>query len=101
MILCPRCLPGISTLHPVVSFTGCSSQISRMLISKAVPVLGIRSPELPVIPLSRGGPWMRIDYVFGDKEWEPVWCITEKRRPLSASGGHGPVSPQGEVTSRI
>jgi len=32
-------------------------------------------------PLSLGGPWMRIDYLFCDEAWEPVWCITEADRP--------------------
>jgi endonuclease/exonuclease/phosphatase family metal-dependent hydrolase len=32
-------------------------------------------------PLSLGGPWMRIDYLFCDDKWEPTWCITEKERP--------------------
>lgn len=32
-------------------------------------------------PLSRGGPWMRIDYLFCNDAWEPVWCITEPDRP--------------------
>lgn len=32
-------------------------------------------------PLSGGGPWMRIDYLFCDDAWEPSWCITERDRP--------------------
>ncbi|MCB1064392.1 MAG: endonuclease/exonuclease/phosphatase family protein [Verrucomicrobiae bacterium] len=32
-------------------------------------------------PLSRGGPWMRIDYLFCDEHWETNWCITEADRP--------------------
>lgn len=32
-------------------------------------------------PLSGGGPWMRIDYLFCDEHWETVWCITEPDRP--------------------
>lgn len=32
-------------------------------------------------PLSGGGPWMRIDYLFCDDHWEPTWCITERDRP--------------------
>lgn len=31
-------------------------------------------------PVSGGGPWMRIDYLFCDDNWSPVWCITEKNR---------------------
>jgi vancomycin resistance protein VanJ len=31
-------------------------------------------------PLSLGGPWMRIDYLFCDADWEPVWCLTEADR---------------------
>jgi vancomycin resistance protein VanJ len=32
-------------------------------------------------PLSFGGPWMRIDYLFCNDAWEPVWCLTEANRP--------------------
>jgi vancomycin resistance protein VanJ len=32
-------------------------------------------------PLSLGGPWMRIDYLFCNEAWEPAWCITEADRP--------------------
>jgi vancomycin resistance protein VanJ len=32
-------------------------------------------------PLSRGGPWMRIDYLFCNDAWEPAWCLTEANRP--------------------
>jgi len=32
-------------------------------------------------PLSLGGPWMRIDYLFCNSRWETSWCITERDRP--------------------
>lgn len=32
-------------------------------------------------PLSAGGPWMRIDYVFYSRHWEALQCITEEKRP--------------------
>ncbi|MCW0220428.1 MAG: endonuclease/exonuclease/phosphatase family protein [Prosthecobacter sp.] len=32
-------------------------------------------------PLSAGGPWMRIDYVFFTQHWQAVNCITEPDRP--------------------
>ncbi len=33
-------------------------------------------------PLSLGGPWMRIDYLFAQKDhWETEWCVTEPDRP--------------------
>lgn len=32
-------------------------------------------------PLSAGGPWMRIDYVFFGKSWKAVACVTEPKRP--------------------
>lgn len=33
-------------------------------------------------PLSLGGPWMRIDYLFAEKQyWTTEWCITEADRP--------------------
>ena len=31
-------------------------------------------------PLSAGGPWMRIDYVFYSRHWRAVKCITEPER---------------------
>jgi endonuclease/exonuclease/phosphatase (EEP) superfamily protein YafD len=31
-------------------------------------------------PLSLGGPWLRIDYVFYDRQWKAVECVTEKNR---------------------
>lgn len=31
-------------------------------------------------PLSLGGPWLRIDYVFFSRHWEAVQCITEADR---------------------
>ena len=31
-------------------------------------------------PLSLGGPWLRIDYVFFDRQWKAVECVTEKNR---------------------
>lgn len=42
---------------------------------------GFTFPGTTRNPLSGGGPWMRIDYLFCDAQWEPVWCITEKDRP--------------------
>ncbi len=32
-------------------------------------------------PLSAGGPWIRIDYVFFNQHWEALQCITEPDRP--------------------
>lgn len=32
-------------------------------------------------PLSGGGPWMRIDYLFCNDAWTANWCITESGRP--------------------
>lgn len=32
-------------------------------------------------PLSRGGPWMRIDYIFASKDWKVIASLTEKKRP--------------------
>lgn len=32
-------------------------------------------------PLSLGGPWMRIDYLFCDEHWRTGWCVTEPDRP--------------------
>ncbi len=31
-------------------------------------------------PLSLGGPWLRIDYIFYDHQWEAIDCITEEGR---------------------
>lgn len=32
-------------------------------------------------PLSFGGPWMRIDHLYGDEDWKVTWCLTEPNRP--------------------
>lgn len=32
-------------------------------------------------PLTRGEPWLRIDYLFHDNHWQTTQCITEKDRP--------------------
>ncbi|MCB1204794.1 MAG: endonuclease/exonuclease/phosphatase family protein [Verrucomicrobiae bacterium] len=45
-------------------------------------------------PLSLGGPWMRIDYLFCDEHWRPTWCITEADRPSQ----HRAVAAQFELT---
>ncbi len=42
---------------------------------------GFTFPGVTRNPLSLGGPWMRIDYIFHDSQWEALECITEKERP--------------------
>lgn len=42
---------------------------------------GYTFPGITRNPLSGGGPWMRIDYLFCDENWETQWCITEPDRP--------------------
>ncbi len=42
---------------------------------------GFTFPGATHNPLSGGGPWMRIDYVFCSSRWEPVACLTEEERP--------------------
>lgn len=42
---------------------------------------GFTFPGVTRNPLSRGGPWMRIDYLFCDDHWETKWCVTEADRP--------------------
>jgi endonuclease/exonuclease/phosphatase family metal-dependent hydrolase len=32
-------------------------------------------------PLSLGGPWMRLDYIFYDENWQGLRCMVEKKRP--------------------
>jgi vancomycin resistance protein VanJ len=32
-------------------------------------------------PLSRGGPWMRIDYILASKQWKVIASLTEEKRP--------------------
>jgi vancomycin resistance protein VanJ len=41
---------------------------------------GFTFPGVTRNPLSLGGPWMRIDYIFYDQHWKAVDCITEKAR---------------------
>lgn len=42
---------------------------------------GFTFPGVTHNPLSLGGPWMRIDYIFHDRRWDALECITEKDRP--------------------
>ncbi|MDI1310839.1 endonuclease/exonuclease/phosphatase family protein [Prosthecobacter sp.] len=42
---------------------------------------GFTFPGVTRNPLSLGGPWMRIDYIFYDRHWKAVECLTEKKRP--------------------
>lgn len=42
---------------------------------------GFTFPGTTRNPISLGGPWMRIDYLFCDDSWKAVWCITEPDRP--------------------
>lgn len=49
--------------------------------SKAGSGFGFTFPGTTGNPLSLGGPWMRIDYLFCDESWAPLWCITEADRP--------------------
>ncbi|SKA84346.1 Uncharacterized conserved protein YafD, endonuclease/exonuclease/phosphatase (EEP) superfamily [Prosthecobacter debontii] len=42
---------------------------------------GLTFPGFTNNPLSAGGPWMRIDYVFYDRHWEAIQCVTEPDRP--------------------
>lgn len=42
---------------------------------------GFTLPGATRNPLSLGGPWMRIDYVFYDRHWSSLECVTEKDRP--------------------
>ena len=42
---------------------------------------GFSFPGVTRNPLSLGGPWMRIDYLFHDENWETTQCITEPDRP--------------------
>lgn len=43
--------------------------------------LGFTFPGVTRNPLSLGGPWMRIDYIWYDHHWEAQDCITEPKRP--------------------
>ncbi|MCP5559309.1 MAG: endonuclease/exonuclease/phosphatase family protein [Verrucomicrobiaceae bacterium] len=42
---------------------------------------GFTFPGTTHMPLSLGGPWMRIDYVFASKHWTVSTCVTEQDRP--------------------
>ena len=42
---------------------------------------GFTFPGTTRNPLSLGGPWMRIDYLFCDESWRTAWCVTEADRP--------------------
>ena len=42
---------------------------------------GFTFPGVTGNPLSLGGPWMRIDYIFFSSQWEARACVTEAKRP--------------------
>jgi len=42
---------------------------------------GYTFPGVTRNPLSGGGPWMRIDYIFSSDDWKTHRCITESDRP--------------------
>lgn len=42
---------------------------------------GFTFPGATRNPLSAGGPWLRIDYVFYGRDWKAVQCVTEADRP--------------------
>ncbi|MBE7497043.1 MAG: endonuclease/exonuclease/phosphatase family protein [Verrucomicrobiaceae bacterium] len=42
---------------------------------------GFTFPGVTRNPLSLGGPWMRIDYIFRDRRWRTLRCVTEPDRP--------------------
>lgn len=42
---------------------------------------GFSFPGTTRNPLSAGGPWMRIDYVFHSRHWQALNCTTEASRP--------------------
>lgn len=42
---------------------------------------GFSFPGVTNNPLSLGGPWLRIDYLFHDEHWKTIQCITEPDRP--------------------
>lgn len=48
---------------------------------KAGSGFGFTFPGVTRNPLSLGGPWMRIDYIFFGDQWEAVSCVTEDDRP--------------------
>lgn len=65
--------------------TGC---IHGMLAAEMVDAhaaaghgFGFTFPGVTRNPLSLGGPWMRIDYIWFDHHWEADECITEPDRP--------------------
>jgi len=42
---------------------------------------GFSFPGTTSSPLSLGGPWLRIDYVFHGSQWRTLECVTEPDRP--------------------
>ncbi len=58
---------------------------------------GYTFPGVTRNPLSGGGPWMRIDYLFCDEHWKTRWCITEPDRPSQ----HRAVTAQFELLPQV
>jgi vancomycin resistance protein VanJ len=42
---------------------------------------GFTFPSITRNPVSLFGPWLRLDYVFADKHWQPIYCRVEPRQP--------------------
>lgn len=66
----------------------CLGQIHKRLVSEMTDThlaagngFGFSFPGVTHNPLSLGGPWLRIDYLFHDEHWESIQCITEPDRP--------------------
>lgn len=43
--------------------------------------MGYTFPGVTRNPLSLGGPWMRLDYIFYNDKWKSLGYLTEKKRP--------------------
>jgi endonuclease/exonuclease/phosphatase (EEP) superfamily protein YafD len=67
--------PSGGAIHGLVTATLTDSHLA------AGSGFGFTFPGATRNPLSRGGPWMRIDYIFSSSHWTPIAAVAEAERP--------------------
>lgn len=67
--------PHVGAIHRLIT------QDFRDSHAEAGAGTGLTFPGSTRNPLSAGGPWLRIDYVFFNQDWKALRCITEQDRP--------------------
>ena len=71
-------MPNQGYLHGVIMGTRGGLTDAHQAAGKGY---GFSFPGTTHNPLTLGGPWLRIDYVFASRQWKVQKCITERDRP--------------------